>query len=1233
VALSTRQLAGIILFSTFPCVLFAAESRIVRPVDPSRLAVLRRQAPQQALPQYDLGPADNLAAIDYLTLRLKPADGLEQFLAEQRNPSSPNYHRWLTPEQFGERFGLTTDDLGKLVSWLQSEGLQVHDVARGRHWITFSGRVEQVSRAFHTEIHRYQVNGALHLANTTNPSIPAAFEDVVSGIDGLDDFDLQPLFQLEQPQFSSGTSRYLAPDDFATIYNVMPLYTAGIDGTGQTIAVIGRSGIDLGDVRQFRRSFNLPPNDPQLVLFGRDPGTTSSAIESNLDIEWAGAVARGATIVYAYANSVSTAAQYAVDQNLASVITFSYGGCEAYSSLGLRAVAQQANAQGITWLAASGDWGAATCDIVSSPTPQASKGPNASFPAGIPEITAVGGTEFDDGGGTSYWAANNTANGSSAVSYVPERTWNTALLRNDLSAGGGGPSVAFSKPNWQTGPGVPTDNARDVPDVSFASSPLHYAYIIYSGGLLIHVGGTSAASPSFAGVLGLLNQYLVSNGGQSQAGLGNINPMLYRLAQSTADVFHDITAGDNRVPCEQGSPGCGSGGMGYAAGPGYDLATGLGSVDAYHLVTEWKSGTATTTVLTATPNTVLLSDAVTLTATVSGKSSLPTGIVTFLTNDASIGTAALNGAGTATLSVPAINLASGNLTLTALYGGDGVFDGSAGTTTLMLNLPASGSLVVPSVTPNPVVQAGSFWPYTVGLSEKAGTGTTLTGFTIDGIRRSLGFWSSTNIPPKGTISATFGDSGINAPINRVFLFSGQDASGQAWTQQITVPFLPGVAPALVPGISVTGAPSTIRQNSQADPSCQWSQQLTIQETGGFLVQLTALRAGSSDFSTQIQQLFGTTRLAPYGFLQGTLCWDSTTLPGTKQIQVTGLSELETTVTASLSATFAPTAAAPPKLSVTPQSAQLAGNGVVQSDPFSIVVNLEGGTAAWTARVLPASRTTSWLKISGAAPGPLNVIASSVGLANGVYQAMVTIEAPNAIPAMVSVPVTMVVGGSPDIRIFGIRNNASGTVAFSPGMQVAVYGSGLAPGTSQTSRIPLPFTLGGVSATVNGISAPVYSVSSGQIDIQIPYETGSGTAVLAVNNNGQVASYSFPVTVAAPGIYNFFIDNNLGAQNTGRAGDVMTMFVSGAGDLTPSLATGASPSTLTPVRSLPRPRLPVTVSVGGEAANVAFAGNASGLVGAIQINFTLPGDLPPGPQPVIVSVGNAMSDPVNLTITP
>jgi len=1213
---------SVFILVTASLCLFSAENRIVQPVDPSRTVPLKRHLRPEVAASIDLGAVDPAMLLQYATLRLSPADGLEAFLTEQRNPRSPNYHRWLTPEQFGERFGLSPNDLTQIVSWLTNQGLQVHDVARGRHWITFSGTAERVGRAFHTQIHRYRVNGETHFANATDPAIPAAFENVVAGIEGLDDFQMQPSYALEQPRSTTGGTHYIAPDDFATIYNLAPLYSAGLDGKGQSIAVIGRSDVNLADIRQFRQVFNLPANDPQVVLFGPDPGTTSSLIESDLDLEWAGAVARNATIIYVNSNSVNTSAQYAVDQNLAPVITFSYGGCEAFNSGSLRGIAQQANAEGITWLTASGDWGAATCDVT-APAAQVSKGPNASFPASIPEITAVGGTEFNDGSGTGYWAAANTANGASALTYVPEKAWNDSAVRNDLSAGGGGPSVLYSKPVWQAGPGVPNDNARDTPDLALAASPQHYAYIVYSGGSMAHVGGTSAASPSFAGMLAILNQYLVSNGSLAQPGLGNINPALYRLAQATSDVFHDITAGDINLPCEQGSPACTAAGMGYAAGPGYDLATGLGSVDAYHLVMEWNAGSASTTTVSANPPAFSLSDTVQLTATVSGQGGQPSGTVAFVANDTTMGAANLNSSGTAALSVAASLIAAGNGAVTAVYSGDPVFTSSSGTTSTSLNLPASGSLVVPFVIPNSVPEELGSWPYTVGLTEKAGVATTLTSFTIDGVSQNLGSWTSTSIPAKGTVRANLSGVNLNAPLNRNFVFAGKDADGTPWSTQLSVPFIAGTT--LAPAMTLTSAPTAVQQNSGADPSCQWSQQVSIQETGGFLVQLTRFTAGGTDLSNQIQNLFGTTRLAPYGMLQANLCWDSNSVSAAKNLQISGTSELGNTVSASVSATYSLGANAAPTVSVSPAAVNLTVGGTA-----SLAVGFEGAAVPWTASILPANRTSSWLAVTPNG-STVTLQASTNGLANGVYRAFVSIQAPNAVPQQISVPVTLLVGGSPAISIAGMRDNASGTEAFAPGMQVAVFGSGLAPVTQATSRLPLPLNLNGVSATVNGISAPLYFVSDGQVNLQIPYETGSGPAVLAINNNGAIASFSFPVAAAAPGIYSALIDATTGARGSAQPGDVMTIFITGAGDLSPTLATGATPAASTSVRNLPKPRLPLSVTLGGEQASVAFAGNASGLVGVTQINFTVPSDATPGDQPLVVTVGGASSGPVMLTI--
>ena len=352
-------------------------------------------------------------------------------------------------------------------------------------------------------------------------------------------------------------------------------------------------------MRAFRAQFNLTPKDPQMVLVGTDPGTRQGdQIEANLDLEWSGAVARNATIIYVYSRNVFESLQYAIDQNLAPVMSLSYGGCELGSSTSFRSIAQQANAQGITWFNASGDFGAAGCD---SSGPVASQGPAAIFPADIPEVTAVGGTEFNEAGGT-YWSSQNNPNFKSALSYIPEKAWNDTALGGGMAAGGGGASQIYTKPWWQSGPGVPKDNARDVPDVSLTASAVHGGYVMYFNGGLMAAGGTSAASPAFAGIVSILNQYLTVKGAISKPGLGNIDPALYNLAQNTTSIFHDITVGDNIVPCAAGSKGCVNGSFGYSAGPGYDLATGLGSVDAFNLVTKWTSlpsATGTTLTLTA----------------------------------------------------------------------------------------------------------------------------------------------------------------------------------------------------------------------------------------------------------------------------------------------------------------------------------------------------------------------------------------------------------------------------------------------------------------------------------------------------------------------------------------------------------------------------------------------------------------------------------------------------------
>ena len=803
----------------FPAVLLAApEDRIKEPVDAEKVVALKAAVRPEAIATNDRGALDGSTAISGVTIMLRQSEAqaadLAQFLEEQRNPASPDYQRWLTPEEFGERFGLSQSDLGRLTAWIRTRGLDVETVARGRNWIGVKGTAEQLGRAFHTELRRYEVDGEKHFANSKQPHVPAAFAEVVETVLGLDDFRPKPQWvRRAQPDYTGGNgAHYLAPDDLATIYNLMPLYQAGFDGTGQKIVIPGQTDVNLADIRAFRSQFNLPARDPQVVLYGADPGVSSGdQVEANLDLEWSGAVARNATIIYVNSRNVFASLQYAVDQNLAPVISLSYGACEMSGQQSFRTVAQQANAQGITWMNASGDSGAAGCDWFST---SATHGPQTIFPANIPEVTAVGGTEFNETAGAG-WNATNNANGASAMEYIAERAWNDSSS-NGLAAGGGGVSAIFPKPWWQTGPGMPSDGARDVPDVALTASGAHDGYIIYAGGLM-PVGGTSAASPSFAGIVALINQYVVAKGAQPKAGLGNINPNLYNLAQNTTGIFHDITVGDNIVPCTAGSAGCTTGSFGYKAGAGYDLATGLGSVDGYNLVTRWTSlppSVGTTMTLAASAASIDQGATVQLTATIKPVTGTnpPAGSVAFKLGGTTLGSAAVTASGangTAVLSAKGSSLAAGSNTITASYSASGNFGNSTATVTVTVNAPTVATTSTLAAAPASIAQSAStVLTVTVkaasGSSAPAGSVTfaaganTLGSATLSG----AGTTATASLTVKGT-SLAGGDNTITANYAANSGFAASSA-----TVKVTV-----TVPAVSTTVTVTATPSTVPQSS------------------------------------------------------------------------------------------------------------------------------------------------------------------------------------------------------------------------------------------------------------------------------------------------------------------------------------------------------------------------------------------------------------------------------------
>ena len=641
-------------------VCFAAQSdRIPGPIDSSQRVTLPGRIHYKALPQYDQGRVEPTFALDYVTMLFAPSasqsEALDVLLAEQQDPSSPNYHQWLTPEQFGARFGLAANDMQKVTAWLRSQGLRIVTVARGGQFVVFGGTAAQVENAFQMEIHRYTVDGESHFANATLPSIPAALSGIAVGFRGLNDFALKPALRPHPDYTGAGRIPHaLAPGDVATIYDINPLYnlSPAIDGTGQTIVLVGQTDIYIADINDFRTDFglssvsscNAPPScnttNLQYIQATAAPGYNAGDLsESDLDLEWSGAVARNAKLIFVTSNfasgGVGFSAQYAIDQNLAPVISMSYGQCEFYSAgPGTPTLAvqdllyKQAAGQGISFFAASGDDGPAICDIndAASEVKSAILGLAVDYPASSWYVTGVGGTEFNEGSGT-YWNTTNSPTGGSALSYIPEKSWNDFPQLGFLDGGGGGPSNCFnqtadfstcvsgnSKPTWQTGPGVPADGVRDVPDVSLSASNVNDPYIVCTplsevgltgststcaSGIETALevdfsafGGTSASTPLMAGITVLLNQYL------GTSGLGNINPMLYSLAASSPTAFHDTPVGSTSVvDCTVGDPVgqpaaivCPAAGtFGFDTTAGYDLVTGLGSVDANALAVAWKA--------------------------------------------------------------------------------------------------------------------------------------------------------------------------------------------------------------------------------------------------------------------------------------------------------------------------------------------------------------------------------------------------------------------------------------------------------------------------------------------------------------------------------------------------------------------------------------------------------------------------------------------------------------------
>jgi trimeric autotransporter adhesin len=832
----------------------SATPRIVDKIDESHLVPIKGTVHPLANPRNDRGAAPESMQLDRMHLVLNRSasqeTSLRQLINDMHTPGTASYHKWLTPDQFGKQFGPSDQDITAVETWLTGHGFSVTKVNPGRQTIEFSGNVAQMRSAFHTQIHKYEVNGESHYANAGDPQIPAALAPVVGGFVALNNFRVNsyakalgkatydPKTDKATPQWTTGGpgaySFVLAPADYAVQYDLNPLYTAGTNGAGQTIAIINESNINIAMVNQFRSLFSLPANPPQVIIDGNDPGVdgindpdgpNGASVEAYLDVEWSGAVAPGATVDLVIAadteveSGLFLAAEHAVYGNIAPIMSVSFGNCESVLTTTngfLNNLWEQAAAQGITVMVSTGDNGSAGCDNDNAQE-YAYQGLGVNGFASTPFNVAVGGTDFYysaysqgltalDNQFSTYWSltASNTTPAVSIKGVIPEQPWNNSqygltatTLQNgsaptstSIAAGSGGASTIYtSKPAWQKGFG---DGVRDIPDVSlFASNGVNASFYpicavdgdcqpASSGGgvQIFGVGGTSASAPSFAGIMALVNQ---KYGRQGQADF-----VLYPLAAQFPAAFNDVKNGTNSVPCNIDassagapiSPDCiavsnpvtvddpnlgtateGEIGTGttpdYNAVAGYDLASGLGTIDANVLVTDWNKVTFASTTTTLTPSQTSFAHGTTITVSgaVTASGSTPTGDVSLVTASTEPGQQAqtvftLTG-GAYSGSVK--GLPGGTYNIWGQYGGDSTNSPSSSTPVQVTVTPENSNLNFNIDSPTGTFSSSS----TPGSSVDYGTQLLLSAQPIG---------TSGSTVATGTVAFTDGSTALNTAV-------------------------------------------------------------------------------------------------------------------------------------------------------------------------------------------------------------------------------------------------------------------------------------------------------------------------------------------------------------------------------------------------------------------------------------------------------------------------------------
>jgi subtilase family serine protease len=799
-------LLAVFLFFTMTSLAQTPAARISAEIDNSERAAIQGTHPPMARPENDAGRVPAGTALQGISIVFSrtPAQeaDLQALIAAQQDSTSPQYHKWLTADEFAVRFGVADADIEKVQLWLQQQGFSIEGVSRSKNRITFSGTTGQAEAAFATELHYYNVNGRKEFAPSTDIAVPAALSSLVQTATNLSTFQPKPHVKFGTPRrvpranFTSSQSGdyLLTPKDIATIYGINAAYNAGYTGAGQSIAVVGQSSVVLSDIENFQIATGLTKKDPTLVLVpnsGTATVVTGDESESDLDLEYSSTIAKGATIFFVYVGnnpnySVWDSLTYTIENHTAPIIGISYGTCEQslgageYSSLnGLLA---QAASQGQSVVAAAGDNGSTDCYGTGGLTTAQQEVLAVDFPASSQYVTGMGGTEFLPAdvapGNTTYWESAGSSDVlSSALSYIPEQVWNDDTSADGLSSGGGGVSSLTPRPAWQTGvTGILSGSFRLVPDISLTASPNNAPFLYCSSDFastgvtgscsngfrdssdtsLTVAGGTSFGVPIFAGMLAMINQKLNSTG------QGVVNPTLYKLAADPttyASAFHDITSGNNE--CTAGPTYCVAAGESqYSAATGYDEATGLGSLDFFNLLTAWPTSgsslAATTTTLSAGTTTAApgASDVITITVAPAAGSSTPapTGTLTVVVDGTTQTTSlALTSSGSATYTFSSTT--SGSHSISATYSGDSTYASSTGSLTLTVSGSTKSFTLAAA---NATVSAGSSGTSAITITPQNGyTGTITWGVSSSpSISNACFSLSNTSVSGSSALTAT-----------------------------------------------------------------------------------------------------------------------------------------------------------------------------------------------------------------------------------------------------------------------------------------------------------------------------------------------------------------------------------------------------------------------------------------------------------------------------------------------